>query len=401
MAWRDRLQKASFRGVEFYVDSADVDFGRRNVLHEYPYRDDPYGEDLGRKARTYNLTAYLLGEEYPEQRDRLIAAIEDRSEPGTLIHPTLGSIDVIPADGCKTSWSKNEGGIEYLTLVFVQAGENQYPKADIDTRAAILTKAETAQETVATTFEAKFDTDGFPEFVATDAETVSVAMADQIEAAGNAYPVDPEISPVLFGSVSDFVSEKSTLVRNPRSFVARVQEITNALDQVFPDALNAYKAFKRLLAFGDDFVPVPTTTTTRERQAQNRKAQVDLVRREALIGMAKAVPDIDFDSYDDAVVFRDEVATYLDDEILTIGDTDDDEVLQAFVDLHTAVVADVTTRGGNLERVKTVRLRETLPALAVTYEQYDSAERDQDLIDRNKIRHPGFVPGGSELQVLV
>ncbi|WP_431355959.1 DNA circularization N-terminal domain-containing protein, partial [Algimonas porphyrae] len=51
MSWRDQLEKASFRGVPFHVSRSGGEVGRRVQLTEYPLRDRPYAEDLGRKAR--------------------------------------------------------------------------------------------------------------------------------------------------------------------------------------------------------------------------------------------------------------------------------------------------------------------------------------------------------------
>lgn len=48
MSWTDRLQPASFRGVAFKVDGDDLQIGRRTVVHEYPGRDTPSVEDMGR-----------------------------------------------------------------------------------------------------------------------------------------------------------------------------------------------------------------------------------------------------------------------------------------------------------------------------------------------------------------
>ncbi|WP_171555545.1 DNA circularization N-terminal domain-containing protein, partial [Shigella sonnei] len=72
--WRDNLYDASFRGVPFSVESDEGSFGRRVQVHEYPNRDKPYTEDLGRATRRLTINAYLVGDDYAEQRDRLITA---------------------------------------------------------------------------------------------------------------------------------------------------------------------------------------------------------------------------------------------------------------------------------------------------------------------------------------
>lgn len=48
MTWKYRLQDASFRGVPFKVEEESAGTGRRVETHEYPNRDKPYTEDLGK-----------------------------------------------------------------------------------------------------------------------------------------------------------------------------------------------------------------------------------------------------------------------------------------------------------------------------------------------------------------
>ncbi len=77
MGWRENLRKGSFRGIPFFVDSSSAGFGRRNVLHEYPLRDTPYAEDLGRAQKEFTVEATVIGDDYLRKRDALI--FTDRS----------------------------------------------------------------------------------------------------------------------------------------------------------------------------------------------------------------------------------------------------------------------------------------------------------------------------------
>jgi prophage DNA circulation protein len=47
-----------------------------------------------------------------------------------------------------------------------------------------------------------------------------------------------------------------------------------------------------------------------------------------------------------------------------------------------------------------VQPQATQPALVLAYSLYEDASRDADIIARNNVRHPGFVPGGRTLEVL-
>ncbi len=59
------LQTASFRGVPFQVVAAQVRNGRRLAVHEYPYVDGGWHEDMGRALRTYSFSGYLIGDLAP------------------------------------------------------------------------------------------------------------------------------------------------------------------------------------------------------------------------------------------------------------------------------------------------------------------------------------------------
>src|SRR5579871_3815536 len=94
------LQPASFRGVPFGVLTDTDTFGRRLALHEYPMRDKPWAEDLGKRARRFQIAGFLItdslvygGGDVIAQRDAMAAAVE-AAGAGALVHPTLGSVQV-------------------------------------------------------------------------------------------------------------------------------------------------------------------------------------------------------------------------------------------------------------------------------------------------------------------
>jgi hypothetical protein len=58
--WRDALLPAMYDGVPFFCDTGIRESGRRAVIHEYPKRDIPYAEDMGRKATQYSVRGYVI-----------------------------------------------------------------------------------------------------------------------------------------------------------------------------------------------------------------------------------------------------------------------------------------------------------------------------------------------------
>jgi prophage DNA circulation protein len=147
--WRDRLVPASFRGAEFKVEQGARAGGRRTVLHEFPKKDTPYAEDMGRRGKRFIVAAYIIGfglDDYTQARDELIAAMEQEGS-GLLIHPTLGEFIVNPGDySCNES--RERGNMAEFELSFVEAG--QAPAAAASTQSNVQMKATFAGNQVVT-----------------------------------------------------------------------------------------------------------------------------------------------------------------------------------------------------------------------------------------------------------
>ena len=143
--WRDRLRPASFRGAGFNVEVSARAGGRRVALHEFPKRDEPYAEDMGRRARRHQVTAYLIGPDYLDDRDVLLEALE-REGAGLLVHPTLGEFDVL-CEGFGANERRERGGFVEVEMTFVEAGSKPGATQSEDTSGKVTEKADTAAET--------------------------------------------------------------------------------------------------------------------------------------------------------------------------------------------------------------------------------------------------------------
>jgi prophage DNA circulation protein len=136
--WKWQLQPASFRGAGFKVDTNVRASGRRSVLHEFPHRDIPYTEDLGRKAIGFSITGYVIGPFYKDDRDELIYALEQEG-PGQLILPTLGQLIVQPRE-YSVRENKRAGGVAEFEMNFIEAGNAGFDTIG-DTASQVLSSA--------------------------------------------------------------------------------------------------------------------------------------------------------------------------------------------------------------------------------------------------------------------
>lgn len=139
--WADELQPASWRGVPFAVRAAQIRRGRRIAVHEYPFRDDVWVEDLGRGTRVLSFTGFLVGDDVFAQRDAMLDAAETPG-PGDLVHPSLGL-----TSASLTEFSAGErfdlGRVVELEFSFIEAGRDTplFPSADDDTQENVVDAA--------------------------------------------------------------------------------------------------------------------------------------------------------------------------------------------------------------------------------------------------------------------
>jgi len=104
-----------------------------------------------------------------------------------------------------------------------------------------------------------------------------------------------------------------------------------------------------------------------------------------------------FTTYDQAISYRDQLLELIDAQSERGVDDQTYIALQA---LYAQVVASVPGTDQALPRQVALTLPITLPSLVVAYNAYEDASRAEEIVSRNNIRHPGFVPGGRALTVL-
>ena len=129
--WTESRQDASFRSVPFVITDNTLRRGRQVALHVYPFRDDPWPEDLGRSPRVTSFRGFVVGDDADERIERLVEAAEQPG-PGELIHPSLGALTVMVLTfAC--SDEAGRGRVWSFEMSVVPALDRIYPVAAADT----------------------------------------------------------------------------------------------------------------------------------------------------------------------------------------------------------------------------------------------------------------------------
>jgi prophage DNA circulation protein len=368
--WRDNMRTASFRGVHFLVLTGETTVGRRIARHEYPQRDVPYMEDMGRKAREYKVDAYVLGPDYMPGRDSLIDALEEPGA-GQLVHPWHGE-KLVTVASSNFFESTQDGGYCRVTIEFVEAGEENEPHTTPDTDAAVEQSGNDLLASAESDFARSFSLKKMPDWAVFDAES---ALSSLLMAAGLAG------SFALLRGLFD-------------SPVALASALAGRLDTV--------KNPEKLATFAIPEETIKWHTTTRGAITRNRRALIILTRaagtKKAILQLTK----IEAPTLDEAASARAEIVVLTDSLIFTpdCGVATSDAAIR----LRSLAIAHFMAITPYLPRIARITPFSVRPALVHAHDFYGDAWvkdlREAEIVRRNSVKHPGFVPSGRALELI-
>lgn len=418
-AWIRKLRYASFRGVRFRVDSHASNFGRRIVDHEFPFRDDPFTEDLGRKQRRFQLVGYILGDNYFAERNALISACE-KDEPGNLVHPYLGR-KLVECVDLTVSETKEDGGIVTFTMTFHETSRKPFPTGAL----SLLDELQDAADLLADVLSGDFSSFGIsnaPQYVIDSAIDGITRASDVLSTVASASTGDPFKLASLALAIRNLKANAADLVRTPSNLFANLKNafalLRDALtiDDLFPEnrrrvavrapdrkklatsqGLAKRRTYAPLCRFGDRIVAVSQPTVNRTRQEANNIAFTRLIRTLAVIDLARASAETEYSTREEAVAQREEILDLVEDLLVTAPSDPTFSALQAF---QTLVTKSIPNPEGEISRLATVTPREPVPSLVLVYDLYGSPDLEEDLVLRNRIKNPGFLAPGVTLEVV-
>ncbi|ELI9228440.1 TPA: DNA circularization protein [Yersinia enterocolitica] len=440
--WSEHLHPASFRGVPFAVMTAEGVFGRRQAIHEYPYRNTAWIEDLGRATRRLTIRGFLIqssglytAPDVMTQRDSLIAACE-MPDAGTLVHPTLGEMTVsIPESGLRLNEGAESGRVFEFTLTIIESGLRVF---SITSSADAVSSIQSSWFGLATKSVATFiaTVKGEIRSVTQTIRTLKNTAAFWVNMVNSTTSEATNLGNVLRstlgrdrygrynhgtvgGSVSGATTSVSTQsdttnlsalvaqkmavsVEGRASLVAATDALTeaatveghanaalavvNAILSSGASTLDLIRMMQELTSINDDtFRPNPSDNSTAE-------ASYQLIIVLCAGAMVFAASQYQPESYDDAVDILTRVCDVVDDAALSAADSGNDEVYQALMELRGSIVTLLQQTGANLSRVDIVNFNRSLPALNLANRLYQDARRGDALVKMAAPVHPAFMP---------
>lgn len=401
--WRDRYVQGSFRGAPFVTERREGLGGRRVAINELPFRDEPVGEDMGRRAREWTVDCFVIGADYMDRRDALIAALEAFG-PGTYVDPWTGAPSQVFCEDFRYSESTDEGGMARFTIAFRESGVETPMSSSVDTAALSRATAAGIGAALPGAFEERFSIDKAAGFVEN-------AAARLVDAAAIAAELSAATSGGLGQTLRSFESGlrllpggTASLLRSPLALGQAIVGLVSAVSALAPNPRARLRTVEPLAHFGADLAPVARTTPARTRQADNQDAFVHLVRCAACVELVDTVAGIRWGNQGDAVVMRDRITAILDTHALAAADAGEDLRADQYDRLRTVLARDIGARSAGLARGYRYTPRATEPALVIAQRLHGFGRtmesRADAIVAMNKVRHPGFVAGGAALDIV-
>ena len=401
-----QLRRASFRGVPFEVTSSNLSIGRRTQTFEYPQRDDPFTEDMGRSKRTIRITAFVVGYDYIARMKRLIAACE-KPGSGRLIHPWLGSMEVTPTDLSAPVFESNR--VASVSLTFVESGKLQYPNALLDVGAKCLSAAQLLVNAEFDEFVRTFDLSGAQDFVkeAVGLDLQGILNSETVQSVCDAFDLAEELA-TLSHDVITLAEGGADALFNRVLDTYGLQGFASTV-HAWTDVSHRFRSLTQSSELNSAKPQAVASRTTSKRIEKANAAGQAMIRGLSVANMVVAASEIGTSNdrldastpvqtapYDDLIAVRNEILEAIDEESLKVSS---DPIYEALCESRSAVYEAITQRAENQARLVSFKPSSVQPALVLAYDYYGDASREAEIVGRNKIRHSGFVPA-VELKLL-
>jgi prophage DNA circulation protein len=394
MGWKDQLREASFKGVPIKWISLEGENGRRVAEHEFPQRDKPWVEDMGRATRPYRFMAVCCGEDWLQQLNTLLAVLEEPGA-GELVHPLFGRVTVYAKPA---HWSLNldVGGRVDIPLEFIENGDLLFPVPLASTAAPLQSASGdmlTASQSVAEQALAALD---LARAVVGDVVT---AVMSAIKGVSNA------VEAVLdyFDSWQSLVNTVLTL---PATAVGKVLSILESVDRAFDRygdltrwGINQSRAMRVLRARSKALSKRSNGTVSTKVAA----VLVGLMATGVTANTLQAVSTLPTSRPADGgnLPVAADVASLRQDlsgSLWAMADGAGYEQAAYLLVVQRAAVAHLNQVEAIGLQLQTFTPPAVMPALVLAYRAQGDASLADELLSRNNIVHPLFVPV-QELQV--
>lgn len=424
-SWRGRLAdgKGTFRGVPFWmIEDATLTGGRRIVRHEYPLRDDGQTEDMGQALRQYAFTAVVFGDNYFDLRDALIEALEAEGV-AELVHPNWGTLNV-QIESYTVRESCGAQGTAIFSITFSPAADDTAPIEAEDTQLNSDSLADSllsdVQAAWATATEKMADATAAMNEVEKTVNTLTNGVRGLTSSSGGASLLAAALA--LKGSIKN-------LINTPGQLFSDMFGLVKGIAQTGTSAVSSRALQKTLVGVQTQFTSnepavahiqqIMNTAVTTYIAAELAEVTLAAAKEGAQVtpgtpaltggnnGVSLVSPEIQaeteaaaIETLEDSIKAVTELGNILLDALIDTGDMGWFQASNQVRTYRLTFIQHMMATAQNLPTARAVHLTGTEPALVALYRHTGDVLNLDRFIRRNGIRHPAFVTGGVDVEII-
>lgn len=373
---------ASFNGVAFFCTEASSEHGRRGSEAEYPFGENTNYADLGRKIRTYTLSASFRDDNHVMQAAALIAVCEAPG-PGILVHPTRGIISAACRSIKVSDNIEQEAGITNVDLEFVEA--NVFPNGLSLIGSILGLVVGTVINTSSDSFKVRYQ----PKKVTPSRRTVVVDTAQEavgIVADTYALSIQNQKNDKKWRGYSDLkeIQYENTLASDPVTVDQALVLGTNAINIELAKEVK-FNTFRDFANWAAQLVTMPGLA------GESEDAVYSHVRILSAAYMAQAAIEIQYAKTHEVLAALDAITNILDDEIVAARGRCENVLHLELSKFRTEVQTVLFDKAYRLPRLVRYDFHGAVHPLVASYAIYNDAKRHRELELRNIVDANGRI----------
>jgi prophage DNA circulation protein len=392
MTLLERLYTASFRGVEFYVTDASTRGGRKLVTHEFPNTDRRYVEDLGRLQKEFTVSAIISGNNYIQDRNSLIEALETPGR-GLLVHPFYGNLQVVPRPYTLIEDTRELGRARF-DITFQRSEENIFPEANFSNLSNISRQADNSLDRSVQDIIDNFNVDpNFPDNF-TDAQNTIDRIVGSFESNSRTSIRNRDNLNQFDAELKDAERDKNQAIDNPEQLSEQIKQLIELLERVLEGSDRKIRVYSRFYDIGDNRARLEQNTQQRIERQINRDTLNKAIQAAALIQSYRNAVMIEYGNIREL----NENRNLLEDQYKKVlaSDITSNETKREIETLRNEVRKFFEEEELNVNRIDEINVN-TQPLTLLTYSYYGSTANVERLADLNDINDNAFIEGLIEI----
>ncbi|MBH3405691.1 DNA circularization N-terminal domain-containing protein [Pseudomonas glycinae] len=405
--WRDQMLPASFRGISFLIPQASVPVGMKVQLHEFPQRDEPYAEQMGKQAQVHRLVCWIIGDDCFERRDKFMEAVQTPGA-GELVHPWLGRMQV-KAGEAELTHDFKQGGMAAFAVTFYPDIPLKFPTAKVNTQQQVVKASDSLLDSALARYKSAM----------AKVDQARLGLARLRNSLSGVYTVIQQQFSTIIGAFTNLTGFVQSLMNAPDSLSSLFSSYFSEFsvdDYLGDDSGSSYRNSVATATQQTEAVASINTVSDSGGvdAAAASQATANLVQDALLVQVALIISEMPVASQpvstatvasveQQAVqpIVRPEVPVA--DDVIELRDNLNEAIFQASLKadpehymvlntLRQTIVKHLTAVAESGVRLVEITPPETLSALLLAYRRFGDATRESEVVQRNRLRHPGFVP---------